>query len=98
MFSGVTHPLEELEYAVKDSDAVFLVASTPALLQKLQPLSQKLGLPLIDISDIKIGETPRRGLELKPGRAALMLYTRSVLFKKKEFVILIFAQRNHRTS
>lgn len=72
--------MEELEYTVKDCDAEFLVAATPAMIEKLKPLSEKLNIPLIDITFIKIGEIPRKGLDIKPDRAALMLYTRSAAF------------------
>lgn len=78
---GLSHPEDELAYAVDDADASLLVAH-PSARDRLAPLARGRGLPLVLTTDLDAG--PEAALpEVDPARRALLLYTSGTTSRPK---------------
>lgn len=78
---GLSHPEDELAYAVDDADASILVAH-PSTRDRLAALAKGRGIPLLSTTDLDAGpEATLPGVD--PSRRALLLYTSGTTSRPK---------------
>jgi len=77
LIAAISSPLDELEFALVDSDAVMLVASG-SLIEAAKMLSERTRVHLIELDSQALSgvRKPSRPLSLPSSREALMIYTR----------------------
>ncbi len=80
------HPPPELDAAVEDSRARILVA-TPDLLDRLRPIAEARGLPLLSTTEVLGGQPAKTLPEIEVERSALLLYTSGTTGRPKGVVI-----------
>ena len=74
---ALSHPEPELEHVLTDSDVSAIVVQ-PNLLERIEPLARRLGVPILRLDDARSKQgrlLPDLGPEIVAERFALLLYT-----------------------